>query len=331
MLMGNLQISSLGNMSNTNNNPTSPNSPQGAPEPSERSFSPDNVTSYQPPGHVYAVAGPEGEYYNPVPVYSYRSQPLYAQVAAETLPSGNIMSIPELKRAEDWRPFLYRFKAYACMQDMEEVLTQETPTNPEELKEWKPKNSKLLGVLRSRTSMALETLIKGTIKETITEFEMAFGQSATARIVNLYTEIHLTTFPPNSDPLPIVTKMDQIRKELDTNDVKIPEALFVLIVMSKLGNHWEMFKQKWTQEDKKNLTVTKLIASLTAEWHRRKGAHEAAYATHITGINRFQPKSSPPWSHQNRQSGGSSNQKKNYNKSGYGNGNNQNQTQNQGN
>ncbi|KAJ8090892.1 hypothetical protein PM082_024815 [Marasmius tenuissimus] len=62
------------------------------------------------------------------------------------------------------------------------------------------------------------------IKETIKNFQKAFGQEDTARLLNIYEEFHHTTFFSNQNPLPVITKMDQKRKELKVLGVDIPDV-----------------------------------------------------------------------------------------------------------
>ncbi|KAK1215088.1 hypothetical protein PQX77_022319, partial [Marasmius sp. AFHP31] len=279
----------------------------------------DTFWSYQPPAHSYHV------HTNP-------SFPTYATITAEQFPSGSggIMTIPELKDSSNWHQFLYKFKAYLETHGISEVLDETPPlATANGYKEWKLRNEKARGVFKARVNQSFESLITDKIKDTIQAFETAFGQEDTARLVNLYAEFNAAQFHPNSNPLPATTRMDQIRKELKNLGIDIPENLFVLIVLDKLPIHWEMLKQNWIQKKKEDLKVTALIASLTNEWNRRKGAQDAAFAARITGINRFNPAAAPPWSHQNRQSGGNSYKNNNRKFKKPGNGNDQNQNKNQ--
>ncbi|KAJ8073683.1 hypothetical protein PM082_011961 [Marasmius tenuissimus] len=343
MLMGFSQISvQLGNMSqNSSQHNSRTGSPQATSsprtEPAPPGFTDSNTFwSFQPPGHTYNITNAQGG--AAVPVFGNLDHPIYANVAADLFPAGSgaIMTIPELKDSAIWNAFFYKYTAYLQQQGIFQVLTQTKPAaSASGYAEWYTRNNKALGVFKSRVNQAFESLMTDDIKETIENFQKAFGQEDTARLLNIYEEFHHATFFSNQNPLPVITKMDQKRKELKVLGVDIPESLFVLIVIAKLPTGpWEMLKQKIIQEKKEDLKVVKLIALITNEWNRRRGAHESALAARISGIHCFIPSTAPPWSRQNRQPGGNSsrsNNRKNNNRSGNGNNNQKQNNNNQGN
>ncbi|KAL0058109.1 hypothetical protein AAF712_015231, partial [Marasmius tenuissimus] len=225
------------------------------------------------------------------------------------------MTIPELKDSAIWNAFFYKYTAYLQQQGIFQVLTETKPAaSASGYAEWYTRNNKALGVFKSRVNQAFESLIHDI--EIIQNFQKAFGQEDTARLLNIYEEFHHATFFSNQNPLPVITKMDQKRKELKVClGVDIPKSLRLI-------------------EKKEDLKVVKLIALITNEWNRRCGAHESALAARISGIHRFIPSTAPPWSRQNRQSGGNSsrsNNWKNNNRSGNGNNSQKQNNNNQGN
>ncbi|KAJ8093240.1 hypothetical protein PM082_020726 [Marasmius tenuissimus] len=223
------------------------------------------------------------------------------------------MTMPELKDSTIWNAFFHKYTAYLQQQGIFQVLTETKPAaSASGYAEWYTRNNKALGVFKSQVNQAFESLMTDDIKETIENFQKAFGQEHMAWLLNIYEEFHHATFFSNQNPLPVITKMDQKRKELKVLGVDIPESLFVLIVIAKLPTGlWEMLKQKIIQEKKEDLKVVK-----------------------ISGIHCFIPSTAPPWSRQKRQSGGNSscsNNRKNNNCSGNGNNNQKQNNNNQGN
>ncbi|KAL0057988.1 hypothetical protein AAF712_015351 [Marasmius tenuissimus] len=285
-------------------NPSQHNSRTGSPqatssprtEPGLLGFTDsDTFWSFQPPGHTYNITNAQGG--AAVPVFGNPEHPIYANIAADSFPAGSgvIMMIPELKDSAIWNAFFYKYTAY-LQQGIFQVLTEtKLAASASGYADWYTHNNKALGIFKSRVNQAFESLMTDDIKETIKNFQKAFRQEDRARLLNLYEEFHHATFFSNQNPLLVITKMDRKRKELKVLGVDIPESLFVLIVIAKLlTGPWEMLKQKIIQEKKEDLKVVKLIALITNEWNRQRGAHESTLATRISGINCFIPSTAPP-------------------------------------
>ncbi|KAJ8073616.1 hypothetical protein PM082_011894 [Marasmius tenuissimus] len=216
MLMGFSQISvQLENMSQ---NPSQHNSCTGSPqatssprtEPALPGFTDsDTFWSLQPPGHTYNITNAQGG--AAVPVFGNPDHPIYANLAANSFlaGSGAIMTIPELKDSAIWNAFFYKYTAYLQQQGIFQVLTETKPAaSASGYAEWYTRNNKALGVFKSRVNQAFESLMTDDIKETIKNFQKAFGQEDMARLLNIYEEFHHTTFFSNQNPLLVITKMD---------------------------------------------------------------------------------------------------------------------------
>ncbi|KAL0058224.1 hypothetical protein AAF712_015107 [Marasmius tenuissimus] len=332
----------LGNMSqNSSQHNSRIGSPQATSsprtEPALLGFTDsDTFWSFQPPGHTYNITNTQGG--AAVPVFENLEHPIYANIAADSFPAGSgaIMTIPELKDSAIWNAIFYKYTAYPQQQGVFQVLTETKPAaSALGYADWYTRNNKALHIFKSWVNQAFESLMTDDIKGTIENFQKAVRQEDTAQLLNIYEEFHHTTFFSNQNPLPVITKMDQKRKELKVLGVDIPESLFILIVIAKLPTGpWEMLKQKIIQEKKEDFKVVKLIARITNKWNRHCVAHESALAARISDIHCFIASTASPWSCQNCQSGGNSfcnNNWKNNNCSGNGKNNQKQNNDNQGN
>ncbi|KAJ8093331.1 hypothetical protein PM082_020817 [Marasmius tenuissimus] len=228
----------------------------------EQNNEPKVIIARQPNGENYRVSQAEGEVfnvrapsnsplqtYNPYSqrVYNNPQQPLYAQAAEATLPTGQgaLNSVPMLAQdRSNWKEFIRALEAYYCTQGNAKVITESKPDTPatdateavkNEYKTWQDRNEKCFGALQMRTYPIHDAILDpDSVIDCISNIKANYGSENTAELLNMHTNLHSVGFPSNQSPVAGINYMATQRHKLKAQDIEIPEALFVLMIIAKL-------------------------------------------------------------------------------------------------
>ncbi|KAJ8092362.1 hypothetical protein PM082_023817 [Marasmius tenuissimus] len=220
----------------------------------------------------------------------------------------------------NWKEFIRALKAYFRTQGNAKVLTESKPDTPatdlteavkNKYKTWQDQNEKCFRALQMRTYPIHDVILDSdSVIDCISNIKANYGSENTAELLNLYTNLHPVVFPSNQSPVAGINYMATQRHKFKAQDVGIPEALLVLMIIAKLPKSWANLKEYVIQLKKEGLKLSEIISITTNTWNARTGGHSgpevytAAYNAKISGVPKF--KSAPNWSGQSGSSGNKS-------------------------
>ncbi|KAJ8085882.1 hypothetical protein PM082_004701 [Marasmius tenuissimus] len=225
----------------------------------------------------------------------------------------------------NWKEFIRALEAYFCTQGNAKVLTESKPDIPasdatetvkNEYKTWQDRNEKCFGALQMHTYPIHDAILDlDSVIDYISNIKANYGSEDTAELLNMYTNLHSVVFPLNQSSVAGINYMATQQHKLKAQDVEIPEALFVLMIIAKLLKSWANLKEHVIRLKKEDLKLSEIISIIINTWNARTGGHSgpevytAAYNAKISGVPKF--KSVPNWSGQSESSGNKSGGKPN--------------------
>uniref|UniRef100_A0A0W0FX97 Uncharacterized protein n=2 Tax=Moniliophthora roreri TaxID=221103 RepID=A0A0W0FX97_MONRR len=246
-------------------------------------------------------------------VYSYHPLELLEPIQVFDTSVGNAsgLSMVPIFNGDDFREWKRKVLAYLNLARAAYALTNTMPVavttgdttvtpDMEIVKEWKTSNAQALGLFQLKLSPTLQWIIKDTAKQTWDALKAEYDAPSLPEVFTYFQGLVMACTAEGQNPDHSANLIRQCVAKLSENDFPVPTNFQAMFLLNSLPKSYEGVKtQMFVSNKGKDLTFDNILLFIKQEYNRQHMDGVAAYATQISGVQRYTSKS-PNWNGQKK-------------------------------